>query len=460
MATTNLKQPIVAIVREQTPQESVLKGLERIGGIQNHIDKGDNVFIKVTLDLPKSYPTTVNLDALKELIDACRNAGANKINVGSFPYEGTSIKDISETLGLEGLFKEIGVELAYLDNSNRLSDTDDKKKFLKSQTSEKIFANNRLFYIPKTVLESNKLISFNQVKVHPLFHHTSSILNSYSLISPEDQEVKCNKACDTEYLATDQYKKEMVAKIVDVYSIKIPTLIINDLFYILEGAGPFVFKDSNMVKTGTIVVGNDAFSVDLITSNLLNVAPENDEILNEAHQRGLGSFDLSKIQLDGTLKDYGVIVEPCQKILSDIHINEINVLQGQMCSGCHVQAYYLLNFLKTILLKDLKYMSETSFLLGDKPPIPVSQSNNIIVFGDCAIKSTKDSDFRVDKITKKKKQKLKPNKNVLEIKGCPPTALNALPQFLEHFRENNMPVLTLLNSLCSQKLKKNKGETN
>ncbi len=463
MAPTKLNQQKIAILRDETVKMSILQGIERIGGIQEYIDEGDRVFIKFTLNVPKGYPSNANIDTIKVLIGACRDAGASKIVVSGFPFYGTTIKQISDILGLESFFKKIGADLAYLDFSDKLSfseSTSEKLKLMKIQASKKVTIKNQDFYIPKVVIESDKLISFNQVNVHPLFHHTSSILNSYSLISPEDQEIKIAQPCDKEYLATDQYKKDLASKILDIYSIKTPSLVINDLYYILEGAGPIVFKNSNLIKTGTFIIGNNSFCVDLITSNLLNYPLEKDELLNEAKKRNLGSFDLNAIQIDGTIDELNINLKPCQTNLSEIYINEICVQQGMACSGCRLQIYYLLNFVKTMLSKDIKYISDTSLLFGDAPPDPISDSNNIVVFGDCAIKSTKKSDFRIKKIIKKKKQKLKPNKNILEIHGCPPTVFQSFPLFLEHFRKNNMPILTLLDYISNQarKTTKNKKE--
>ena len=53
--------------------------------------------------------------------------------------------------------------------------------------------------------------------------------------------------------------------------IKQPNLVINDLFYILEGAGPYLYKDSKIKKTELMIIGDDAIAVDLITLNMLNL---------------------------------------------------------------------------------------------------------------------------------------------------------------------------------------------
>ncbi|GAI67119.1 unnamed protein product, partial [marine sediment metagenome] len=84
------------------------------------------------------------------------------------------------------------------------------------------------------------------------------------------------------YLHLDQYKQDLITNILDVFSVKKPNLVINDLFYFLEGAGPFIYKDSNLKATNLIVVGSDAVAVDLITLRLFEIDLLNSDILLEA----------------------------------------------------------------------------------------------------------------------------------------------------------------------------------
>ncbi|GAH91263.1 unnamed protein product, partial [marine sediment metagenome] len=66
--------------------------------------------------------------------------------------------------------------------------------------------------------------------------------------------------------------------------------------------------------------------------------------------------------------------------------------------GCFKEGYHLLNFLKTHMTKDLKYIRGLFFLTGENPPEPKTL-DHIIVFGDCAIKSTKNHEFRKTQTT-------------------------------------------------------------
>ncbi|GAH94268.1 unnamed protein product, partial [marine sediment metagenome] len=74
-----------------------------------------------------------------------------------------------------------------------------------------------------------------------------------------------------DYLSSDQYKQDLISNILDIYSIKKPDLVINDMFYFLEGAGPFVYRDSNLISPGLGIIGRDAITVDFITLKLLGI---------------------------------------------------------------------------------------------------------------------------------------------------------------------------------------------
>jgi len=463
----NLENTEVAIIKGDTPRESVLKGFEMLGGISTFIDEGDKVFIKYNLNLPGGFPTNTNFDVLAAVIGLCKNAKAEKICLGSFPLKGVPIKKISNLQNLEECFRNIGAELIYLDNSNLF----DEKKLEKDQLNKiktesfSIFnINNREYLVPRVILDSDKLISVNQVNVNPLFKINSSLLNSSSIVSPKYQESGVNKTDESEYLSRDRYKTTLISNILDIYAIKKPDIVINDLFYVLEGAGPFIYKDSNLKKTNFVVIGKNSVSVDFITLKLLNIETKDDDLIKEAYKRNLGIIDLEKIEILGEdLDENDVNIDLCVSKLEDINVKNFRVNSGKSCSGCFKSAYHLLNFMKTNMVKDLKYNPNNVFLVGQNPPEP-DYFGNILLFGDCAINSTKNSNFRMitieskknvvdetkDKILKKQKSQKKPktkiktNKKILELPGCPPDIFGCLNMFIKYYGKSNMPNLSFL----------------
>ena len=479
---SDLKNTEVAIVKGDTPKETVLKGIEILGGISKFIEEGDQVFIKFNLCLPTGFPTNTNFDVLESLITSCKKAGASKIYLGSFPFKGISIDTISNLLNLKDFFRNLGAELVFLDNSDVLKEKKFKKDQLieiKNKSFSKMTINEKEYYVPKIITDSDKFIIVNQVNGNPLFKLNLSLLNSYSIVSPKYQEIGSNENLDNDYISIDQYKKDLISNILDVFTIKQPNLVINDFFYLLESAGPYIYRDSNLKKTGIVVLGNNAVSVDLITLKLLNIDIQNHDLILEANQRGLGIIDPQKINLFGEkIEDNNIIIDLCESKLENINLKNLLVSSGRYCSGCYKQAYHLLNFMKTYMTKDLKYNPNNAFIVGQNPLEP-ERFKNILLFGDCAIESTKNSKFRkIEKISKKetankkkpkklqksgsqKKEiiKVKTNKKILELPGCPPDILDCLELLIKYYGKKNLPNLSffrkILETMVNTKEKEN-----
>ena len=429
----------VAIIKGDSQEEIVLDGIEKLGGISKFIDNGDQVFIKFNLRLPFGFPTNTNLDTIKAIVQLCNQAGARKVYVGGFPMEGLTVKAISDSLELKDYFKNIGAELLFLDSSDLFSqrgiDTN-KLKAIKKRAFEYKKINNKNYIIPKIILESDKLISINQVNIDPIFKVRLSLLNSYSLIPNKYQKIENKLKGGRDYLLKDQYKQDLASKIIDVYSIKKPSLVVNDLFYVLEGAGPLIYKDSNLKKTGIVVIGSDAIAVDTITLKLLNLDPERNSLLSMAKKRNIGITELSNISLIGeSLENIKINIENCINKLEDINLRNFTIKMGQVCSGCFEHAYHLLNFMKTNMIKDLKYLShKNSLLIGDNPLKSENFDNDVVIFGNCAIRSTKN-------------HPLLKNKKVMELFGCPPEIFSSIELLLKMYNKDDIPMLSLFEKL-------------
>ncbi len=447
----------VAIIKNDSPTKAISNGIELLGGISRFIGKEDSVFIKINLRAPSGFPVNVSMDSLRNLIILCKKAGAKEIYVGGFPENGVKTSTLSSILGLKSYLENLGAELISLDDQV-------------TSSFSIVDVNGKNIEYPTRVLESDKLIILNQVSVDPLFKCTLSILNYYSLVSSKSQKIEKIIRSGKDYLLLDQYKQDLISNILDVFSIKKPCLVINDMFYFLEGAGPFIFKDSSIIRTGLVVSGSDAVAVDLITLKLLKIDLLSSEILLEARNRKLGITNVSEINLKGESLDANkLIVNFSVYKLNEITINNTYLQEGRICSGCFKEAYYLLNFMKTHMTKDLKYIRKQSILIGENPPEP-DTVENVIVFGDCALKSTKNRDFRYIQVPKKdstiktvrgkiKKDnssqnkpimKEKVNKSIIEIPGCPPDMYMSLNTLVKYYGKTKAPNLSFYNALLNQ----------
>ncbi|MGB5912338.1 MAG: DUF362 domain-containing protein [Promethearchaeia archaeon] len=446
----------VALIKSTTSKDAVLEGISKLGGISKFVNEGDLVFIKINLRNPSGFPTNTNFDVISSVISLCTDAGAKEIYVGSFPDQHVKIQALADALDLQTLFKKCRAKLLLLDEEEKYS-------------QEIINLNNKEFKVPSAILRCDKTISINQVNVDPVFTCTLKLLNSYSIVSNEAQQIKKHLRGGSDFLHLDQYKKDLISNILAVFMIKKPDLVINDLFYVLEGAGPFIYKDSNIKKTGFIVIGKDAVAVDSITLELLNIDINKQDLLIEARDKKIGIVDLSKIKLIGENIDKNKLdINFCVSKLEDVEVKNTDIKKGRLCSGCFNQAYHLLNLMKSNMTKDLKYIERQSILIGENPQEPESLEN-ILIFGDCAINSTKDRTFRKiiiekgnslikkakNKIKKEKKKKSKSktkaisNKQILELPGCPPDILKCISPIIKYYGKDEVPGLSLYYNLIS-----------
>lgn len=444
--------PSVALIKGNTPKEAVLEGISKLGGISKFINEGDRVFIKINLKSLDGFPTNTNLDVIIAVISLCESAGAQEITLGSFPVKYIEAKAFTEILGLDKLFEKYGANLLLLDNMGEYS-------------QRIIEVNKKEFRVPSEILESDKMISINQVNVDPIFTCTLGLINSYSILDTKFQEVK--NTGEKNYLNLDLYKKELISNILDVFTIKKPHLIINDLFYLLESAGPFIYKDSNLKETGFVVIGADTVAVDITTLKLLKIDYENHPLLLEARNRKIGITNPSKIKIIGeSLDNHKLEFKLCVQRLEDIELVNTDIKKGKYCTGCFNQAYHLLNLMKSNMTKDLKYIINQSFLIGEKPEEPESPEN-ILIFGDCAINSTKNRSFRIlitqksksiiklaknkikrkEKAETKQKTKMVPNRRILELSGCPPDILKSIYSIIKFYGQDEVPGLNLYYNL-------------
>jgi uncharacterized protein (DUF362 family) len=446
MTSESIQKPKVAIERADTLVECLSKSIENLGGIRKFVQEEDIIFLKISLRLPFGFPSNSNFDLIKEVIDLCRQANPKKIYVGTYPAGEITLSKFDDLMDLEEFFRNLGAQFVYLDNSDVYHTNSVKSEELKKireNTLDEVKLDNVVVEIPKIIMDSDKLININQVNVSPKNVCTTSLINQYSILPYNYRNLSFTGKEKSNIIENDLYQEEQTNRILETYLIKKPTLTINNLFYVLEGAGPFIYKDSNLKQTNLLVVGNDSIAVDVITLMLMNIDTSKNSLLVEAVNRDIGPKLLSDIELVGVDLDMNKFeIQVCEEELSKIRMQNLHTHCGKMCSGCFSKAYHLIQIIKSYLIKDLKYIGKNNLVVGLKPP-EISPESDIILFGDCAIESTEDYDFRTlkKKTLIRKNEKIVKNKKILEISGCPPNLYQTFHALFDYFGKKNMPNL-------------------
>ncbi len=464
MAQDRSESVEIAVIKNPDPKKCVLEGIETLGGISKYVQNGDVVFIKCNLELPFGFPSNSNFDTVEAVVQSCKIAGAQKIIVGSYPFKRISAKGLSDALGLENFLTSFDTELVFLDLSDKLSQKNtpiEQVREIKRAFYGEIEFQGQKIQFPNAILNANKLISINQVNVEPLFQSTLSLSNLFSILPSKYREIRPEANLEKNKSALEKFKRELAEKIIDIFSIKKPVLNINDLSYVLEGAGPYIYKDSKLKRTDTMVMGADPVAVDIMTLKLMGFDFSKNELISAAIDKKLGESMVDRINVKGIpLEGINLDVKPCVSNLEEINVKNLSLCAGSMCSECYKQTYHLLNLMKTNMSKDLKYLSKLSFVVGENPT-EHEPAYGYIIFGDCAIKSTKHVSLR--KIIKKtkKKTKYKPNKNILELHGCPPDLLDCVQKIIKFYGKGKVPTLNIfykaIEPYIIEKDNKNKG---
>jgi len=439
----------VIIAKGKDHASAFLNGVKLLGGFEEIIEKDDIVFIKITLNDIQGFPSHSNIVILGLIIKECIEAGAKQIYVGSIPKNGAKTRDVERILDLAEILKSMGAEFSFLDDQNLCS------KINLEESNETIF-------IPDILLKCDKFIIFNQINVDPLFQFTFALQNTYSLILPKYREIKQDSKMQENDASNDQYKKDLITKILDLHHIRKPNLVINDLFYVMQQAGPYIYKDSNLITTKLMIFGKEPLLVDYATLKIFGIDPANNELLSRAIKREQTRFDLNNLNVVGELIEQNTFqIRLCTKNLEQLDVYGTEIKAGTMCSGCYEQAYHLLNFMKTMMTKDLIYIKKQTFLVGQTPKEPENHKN-VLLFGDCAVNSTRNYDFRVLTITKQvlklfnplkkvfkrkdekksiRKTTKKQNKDILNLPGCPPDMKGVHKALLDYYTKKDVPNL-------------------
>jgi len=426
----------VAIAKGDTPLNTYNEILTKLGGMEKFVSKNDRIFIKINLNSPEGFPVNTSFALIKSLIKSCKKAGASDILLGSYSNKGVKIRSIDNLLKINESINPLGAQLLFLEEDSE-------------------------FELLDVIQNCDKFFVVNQVNVDPLFDCTLSMMNSFNI------NILNSRESMEQDLESDFYKKEIISKLLNVFEKRKPDLIINDLYYLMEGAGPYIYKDSKLIKTRLMVGGTDAVAVDFITLKLIDTDPLGNPLIINAREQNIGITDINNINIIGVdLESSKVNINYCKKNLEDITIHNCRIKTGSICSGCYHTAYHLLNTMKTYMTKDLKYIAGQSVLIGENPPEP-DIKKNVILLGNCAIKSTKNSSFRTiitskesipssDKIKsifnrKKPNKKLiiveKKNKQILHLPGCPPNFISSIKLISDYYGKQQVPNLFLYHNL-------------
>ncbi len=260
----------LVVVHNGNPSSMVQKAIDALGGINRFVKKGDVVVVKPNIgwDRVPEQAATTNPEVVAEIVRLCLKAGASKVKV--FDRTCNEPRRCYHRSQIEQLARQAGAEVSHIYDQKFKAAAIPNGQQLKSWP----------FYAD--ALEADVFINVPIAKHHSLSRVTLGMKNMMGIIGGNRGEI---------HNRFDQ-------KIVDLNTVIKPQLTIIDAVRILMNNGPQGGNLNDVKEMNTIIAGVDPVAVDAYAATLFGLRPAELGFLVEAQRRGLGSFDLNRMNIE------------------------------------------------------------------------------------------------------------------------------------------------------------------
>jgi len=251
---------------------AVSRSVDLLGGVGSFIKPGERVLIKPNL-LKGRAPgdaVTTHPEIVRAVIRLVRQAGGIAM-VGDSPGVG-DLRKVAERAGILAVIEQEGATLAEFDEA----------------VSVKGQGSFQRFEIARAAIEADMIINLPKLKTHGMTVLTGAVKNLFGCI-PGKRKVQWHFNTGVDH---DSFSR-MLAELVQVLR---PRLTIMDAVIGMEGNGP---GSGDPRRIGVILAGRDPVAVDVVSGNIVGLAPEELPIIRAAAKAGIGASSMEKIQIRG-----------------------------------------------------------------------------------------------------------------------------------------------------------------
>lgn len=269
---------VVAIVPcdsydEEKVYNSISKGIELIGGLDDLIDKNEKILVKPNL-LSGSDPSktiTTNPVVFEAVLRYLREKDYQNITYGDSPAGTYKMEQIVEVTKLKDRALKYNVPLGDFEGYKTVD-------YPNGKVAKK-------FALCNGVVDTDAIISISKMKTHALENITGAVKNQYGLIYSSKKALGHAK-----YPNSDIFAKMLV----DLNKYIKPRLYIMDGIIAMEGNGP---ASGDPVFMKTILVSKDPVALDSVFARLINLKPEYVPTNVYGDKYGLGTMNFNNISL-------------------------------------------------------------------------------------------------------------------------------------------------------------------
>jgi uncharacterized protein (DUF362 family) len=264
------KYPDIAVVRGGEPEALAREAVDLLGGMKRFVKKGDNVIIKPNIGPAMrtyEYAATTNPWLVAAVVRMCLEAGAGRVRVMDKPFSGTAESGFVNS-GIREQVEKAGGEIELMSRFKFVSTDIPQGKDIKK------------WDIYEDILKADVLINMPIAKQHGSSRLTLGMKNLMGTIS-----------------SAQMFHINLHQRIADLASRVRPALTIVDAIRILTANGPTGGNLRDVKKLDTVIAGTDIVAVDSYTTSLFGLKPEDVPHIGIAAAMGLGSSDLSKLDI-------------------------------------------------------------------------------------------------------------------------------------------------------------------
>ncbi len=258
-------------VKGGMPAQMFSKAIESLGGMKAYVKKGQKVVVKpnIAWDTPPDRAADTNPELVGEIVKQCLAAGAREVYV--FDHTMDNWTKSYRSSGIDKYVKEAG---------------------------GKIVPGNTESYFHEVTLTGTKKL--RNVKVHELVLESDVFINVPVLKSHSSTKLSLamknlmGAVWDRRYW----HRNDLHRCIAEFPTFKKPDLNVVDGYAILKRNGPRGVSTSDVLISKSLLVSSDIVAVDAAAARIFGIDPASVPYIRYADAEGLGTMDLSKLNIN------------------------------------------------------------------------------------------------------------------------------------------------------------------
>ena len=261
----------LAVARGGAPASITEAALAAIGGMEGFVKSGDDVIVKpnICVDFrPFEYAATTNPEVVATLVKLCLSAGARRVRVMDNPFGGSA----------ESAYARSGIAAAVTAAGGQM-EAMNPAKFRETDIPEGRDISSWPVY--QEILSADVVIDVPIAKHHSRARLTLAGKNLLGVVQ-----------------SRNKLHSNLGQRTADLMSLVRPHLTVVDAVRTLMDHGPGGGNLNDVRLTNTVIASHDIVAADAYAATLFDLSGEDIAYVKAAAEMGLGTLDLSAIQIE------------------------------------------------------------------------------------------------------------------------------------------------------------------